>query len=247
MREKVKGGLADGLKDSVFNKNNIRKGMKVEREHTSDPAIAREIAKDHLKEDPKYYQKLEKIEKKASAHRGNNMFTKGFTKVAVSMGWIKNKTISGTMRRLEKTKNLDFKKLEAAGKRGDARVANLPKGQLEKAQNGSTQFMSLAKGTRSAFRKNIRDTSKALPKAQPQAQPKAQPKAQAPAKGKVTGAKTQPSKSTSKKQSKSPRRSNSTEQGFWEKYKTPAMIGGGVGALGAGYLLTRPSKKQEMY
>jgi hypothetical protein len=32
-------------------------------EHTNDRAVAREIAVDHLTEDPKYYDKLEKIEK----------------------------------------------------------------------------------------------------------------------------------------------------------------------------------------
>jgi len=38
-------------------------GIKVEMEHTKDRAIAREIALDHLTEDPKYYSKLKKVEK----------------------------------------------------------------------------------------------------------------------------------------------------------------------------------------
>lgn len=38
------------------------KGIKVEMEHTTDKDIAREIALDHLKEDPKYYDKLAKVE-----------------------------------------------------------------------------------------------------------------------------------------------------------------------------------------
>lgn len=63
MSEKVIGGLADGIKDSAFNQKNLKKGMKVEREHTKSKAIAKEIAKDHLKEDPEYYQKLQKMEK----------------------------------------------------------------------------------------------------------------------------------------------------------------------------------------
>jgi hypothetical protein len=37
-------------------------GMKVEMEHTTDKEIAKEIAKDHLFEDPKYYTKLSSIE-----------------------------------------------------------------------------------------------------------------------------------------------------------------------------------------
>ena len=38
-------------------------GIKHEHEHTSDTAIAREIALDHLGEDPEYYNKLSKVEK----------------------------------------------------------------------------------------------------------------------------------------------------------------------------------------
>jgi hypothetical protein len=41
----------------------LEKGIRVEMEHTTDPEIAKEIALDHLMEDPNYYDKLEKIEK----------------------------------------------------------------------------------------------------------------------------------------------------------------------------------------
>ena len=44
----------------------LEKGVKVEMEHTSDTNIAREIALDHLTEDPLYYDKLETIEKHGS-------------------------------------------------------------------------------------------------------------------------------------------------------------------------------------
>lgn len=36
----------------------LKKGIEVEKEHTNDPVKAEEIALDHLKEDPKYYTKL---------------------------------------------------------------------------------------------------------------------------------------------------------------------------------------------
>jgi len=43
----------------------VRAGIKVEYEHTKDKATAREIALDHLKEDPKYYvPHLKDMEKK---------------------------------------------------------------------------------------------------------------------------------------------------------------------------------------
>jgi hypothetical protein len=39
-------------------------GIKIEHEHTKDNAIAREIAMDHLFEDPNYYTKIKSIEAK---------------------------------------------------------------------------------------------------------------------------------------------------------------------------------------
>lgn len=64
MAEKIPGGLAKGKKPSDFDKEQLEKGIKVELEHSDDDRdLAREIAMDHLVEDPKYYDKLEKIEK----------------------------------------------------------------------------------------------------------------------------------------------------------------------------------------
>jgi hypothetical protein len=40
----------------------LEKGIKVEMEHTKSRLKAKEIAMDHLFEDPKYYDKLKKIE-----------------------------------------------------------------------------------------------------------------------------------------------------------------------------------------
>jgi hypothetical protein len=62
--EKLFGGKADGRSDTEFNPAAIAAGVQVEREHTSNKAVQKEIAKDHLSEDPSYYQKLEKMEKK---------------------------------------------------------------------------------------------------------------------------------------------------------------------------------------
>ena len=41
-------------------RDKIKKGTKVELEHTEDPAAAREIAMDHIAEVLNYYEKLEK-------------------------------------------------------------------------------------------------------------------------------------------------------------------------------------------
>jgi hypothetical protein len=60
--EKIPGGLSSGKPDSDFEKPELAKGVKVEMEHSTDPAIAKEIAKDHLTEDKDYFDKLEIVE-----------------------------------------------------------------------------------------------------------------------------------------------------------------------------------------
>lgn len=62
--DKIPGGKADGKSDSAFKPMLLEQGKQVESEHTSDPATAKEIAKDHLAEDPKYYDKLAEMEGK---------------------------------------------------------------------------------------------------------------------------------------------------------------------------------------
>ena len=51
------GGTADNMPDSDFPKKEIALGVADEREHTNNDQIAKEIAKDHLQEDPAYYEK----------------------------------------------------------------------------------------------------------------------------------------------------------------------------------------------
>lgn len=63
-KDKIPGGLADKKKPADFNTSALKQGKKVESEHTSDKAIAQEIAMDHLTEDKKYYKKLKEVEKK---------------------------------------------------------------------------------------------------------------------------------------------------------------------------------------
>lgn len=83
VREEVlKGGKSDGktlediakkhdkkgyydVKDMVSSlQKQLNKGVKVEMEHTDDKNRAKEIAMDHLWEDPNYYDKLKKVETK---------------------------------------------------------------------------------------------------------------------------------------------------------------------------------------
>lgn len=61
-KEIISGGLAEGKKDSDFDPDALAEGVKVEMEHTDDKNVAKEIARDHLAEDPAYYKKLKKME-----------------------------------------------------------------------------------------------------------------------------------------------------------------------------------------
>jgi hypothetical protein len=56
----ISGGLADDKVPSEFNSEALAIGTQIELEHTKDPSVAREIAMDHLAEDPDYYVNFNK-------------------------------------------------------------------------------------------------------------------------------------------------------------------------------------------
>lgn len=59
------GGEADNKPDSQFPPKALAEGKRHEHEHTGNDQIAKEIAKDHLQEDPAYYEKEKLIQKTA--------------------------------------------------------------------------------------------------------------------------------------------------------------------------------------
>jgi hypothetical protein len=63
--DKLPGGLADENHPYDFDPNELAMGIEVEKEHTHDEALAKEIAMDHLKEIPDYYTRLKKMEDEA--------------------------------------------------------------------------------------------------------------------------------------------------------------------------------------
>jgi hypothetical protein len=65
MKDLIPGGKSDKKPDSAFDAKQLQKGIKVEREHTKNKQLAKEIAKDHLSEFSDYYDRLEKMEKSA--------------------------------------------------------------------------------------------------------------------------------------------------------------------------------------
>lgn len=84
--DRLRGGLADSKANSSFHPKAIREGRKVEREHSSSPEIAEEIARDHLTEDKEYYRKLELMEKfKGSATKMKRALKEGEMKEASAL------------------------------------------------------------------------------------------------------------------------------------------------------------------
>jgi hypothetical protein len=67
----IPGGKGDKAKPSDFDPEQLKMGIKVEMEHTKDRRLAREIAMDHLSEDPRYYTKLKKVHKEHAAMRSD--------------------------------------------------------------------------------------------------------------------------------------------------------------------------------
>jgi hypothetical protein len=61
--DRLKGGRADKKVPGDFDQVQLHRGVQVEREHTSDPKIAGEIAMDHLSESPAYYDDLARMER----------------------------------------------------------------------------------------------------------------------------------------------------------------------------------------
>ena len=65
-KDLIPGGLADKSEPGDFDPKQLAMGIASEMEHTSSKSVAREIAMDHLKEDPRYYTKLKKIHKESA-------------------------------------------------------------------------------------------------------------------------------------------------------------------------------------
>ena len=62
----IPGGKADTMPSANFDPIQLQKGIQIEMEHTTDPFMAEEIAKDHLTEIPDYYDRLTKMEEEAN-------------------------------------------------------------------------------------------------------------------------------------------------------------------------------------
>jgi hypothetical protein len=64
-KDLLPGGKADNVPDREISQKALAEGVQHEHEHTDNGQIAKEIAKDHLSEDPRYYEKVREVEKSA--------------------------------------------------------------------------------------------------------------------------------------------------------------------------------------
>jgi hypothetical protein len=69
LAEVLEGGMADGKSPQRYDERQLAMGIKVEMEHTNDRAKAKEIAMDHLEEDPDYYHDLLEMESEEKEER----------------------------------------------------------------------------------------------------------------------------------------------------------------------------------
>ena len=104
--DEIEGGLADQLTIETISKKHgvsiddiidqLVKGLDVEMEHTKELNIAMEIAMDHVSEDPKYYDKLSKIETSKEETKEATGASSAGAYVGPLFGPIKKSTVSKT-------------------------------------------------------------------------------------------------------------------------------------------------------
>jgi hypothetical protein len=128
---KLEGGLADNksliqiakkhnaknyyqIDDMVKSlKKQLEMGMKVETEHTDDKDKAKEIAFDHLWEDPKYYSKLSKIEEGKNSHEHDDDMVIGVAEILKQIEDTKNrKKVFKNMKDKFHKENVEFDEKE---------------------------------------------------------------------------------------------------------------------------------------
>ena len=63
-KNKIKGGIGDNLTEEEVSDQELEWGIEIEKEHSPDKEIQKDISFDHLEEDDEYYTHLREMEKK---------------------------------------------------------------------------------------------------------------------------------------------------------------------------------------
>lgn len=111
-KDRLPGGRADKNKPEDFDKAQLEIGIEIEMEHTDDPAVAQEIAMDHLTEDPEYYTHLRKMEMDAKNGKGFAKESKEIDEARMGVDYIKG-VKSSVKTAIQALKDKDY---EAAAK-----------------------------------------------------------------------------------------------------------------------------------
>lgn len=162
-KDKISGGKADKKSPKDFNSAALAQGTKIEMEHTKDKKLAQEIAMDHLTEDPKYYDKLEQVEKamdpaaEASAKRDKikNVIRKLKRKKKQILGHVHIPGVTKPQKRAKgKVKEVEHKKPDKAPtpKRPTKQVLVGPKGgQFIQTSTGKKKYADKVKKSLEEF------------------------------------------------------------------------------------------------
>ncbi len=142
-KQKLKGGKGDKLTPDRVNYYEFQKGWKHELEHTEDIDKAKEIALDHLAEDPLYYTRLEMIEFKAKKKNRADLPVEvkkdNFKDEANQMEKVKKITSS-------RSGSVKSEKLEEPKKNVGNRKEKAKKVKVKKMKGGSGEMKTLKEG-----------------------------------------------------------------------------------------------------
>lgn len=147
-KQKLKGGKGDKLTPDQVNYFEFRKGWQCELEHTDDIDKAKEIALDHLAEDPMYYTRLEMIETKSKKKERSDL------PIDISVKKASVKDDKNQMSPIDKKK--EKPNVTDSGKKEKARSKSAG---IKKMKGGLGQMTSLNEAIKDydAFKKSQRD------------------------------------------------------------------------------------------
>jgi hypothetical protein len=135
-KQKLKGGKGDKLTADQVNYFEFRKGWKIELEHTDDIDKAKEIALDHLAEDPNYYTRLDIMEFQAKKKARTDL------PIDISKKNAPKKDEANQMVPVEKKKE----KTNVSDNQGNKEKARSKTAGMKKMKGGSGEMKSLREG-----------------------------------------------------------------------------------------------------
>jgi len=134
-----------------FDDREVSRGIEVEKEHTKDVEIAKQIALDHLKEDPHYYAKLRKVEPKEQTMSQFSNFMEEFLSEVKHIGFKAAAKAAGGGEKGARIVAAAARNASAAAKRKNPRLKKV-KGKKHESISELTSFMERLARDRKSIR-----------------------------------------------------------------------------------------------